>query len=84
MREVVASFEVAIDWNTMESLFTDNAPSRRVIKSNQQASYRAICKENTLIILVMWKLHAAFYTLCVISYNEDSMSLCYKCPCSRA
>ena len=33
MREVVfAAFEVAIDWNRMKSLFTDNAPSKRVIK----------------------------------------------------
>ena len=35
MCEVVfAAFEVAIDWNTMESLFIDNAASKRVIKSN--------------------------------------------------
>jgi hypothetical protein len=31
---VFAAFEVAIDWNTMESLFTDKAASKRVIKSN--------------------------------------------------
>ena len=37
MCEVVfAAFEVAVDWNTMESLFTDNAASKRVIKSNNK------------------------------------------------
>ena len=33
-RCVFAAFEVVIDWNTMESLFTDKAASKRVIKSN--------------------------------------------------
>jgi len=33
MREVVfAAFEVAIDWNTMESLFTDNAHLGELLK----------------------------------------------------
>ena len=33
MREVVfAAFEVAIDWNTMESLFADNVPLGNFLK----------------------------------------------------
>ena len=31
---VFAAFEVAIYWNRMESLFTNNAASKSVIKSN--------------------------------------------------
>ena len=52
MCEVVfAAFEVDIDWNTVESLFTDTLHLRELLK--------VISK---LVILVVWKLHSAFHT----------------------